>query len=440
MTDRRRAEFLETLTLLRTVGYLRRDLAVERNVVEYNNRDDNGSITIDAKGGHLTFARRPRYIAEQYNEQISLLCNSEGAKILDHLDQEEEEKHQDIVHPIYRSQSGPRKEQIQILESIIANTLEAHGMDTAKWAWDEPTESLAGYLKRLQEQKESKPHGSREGRQWNAVLQVIHRQAMITNVAASFTPTPEAGHFSLKMTHYARFSSPMRELVGCFTHKELWEGHLGKFSSPHATAESDILLRDRVIRAARRAKATQKKLGGALHMHMLNLTFYSDLQKRLPKRPVYRGVVMGMDFSESRGKGRRVYVKLEDPSIEIKVFGEDLDYHYGCRYGPVGGTFGRYGSTVSIAPKPKSFAEDADDDKPPTFLAGQSVTIRVGDYAQFYGQTSRSRWIFLMNVAEGDELVDGRQAKRPRTFLRNSLIDRDLLSEEGESSSFLDGE
>ena len=47
-------------------------------------------------------------------------------------------------------------------------------------------------------------------------------------------------HYSLKMSHYARFSSPMRELVGCYTHKELFEAHLGGFSSDKLTTTADI--------------------------------------------------------------------------------------------------------------------------------------------------------------------------------------------------------
>ena len=134
---------------------------------------------------------------------------------------------------------------------------------------------------------------------------------------------------------------------------------------------------------------------------------------------------MGMDFSEQQ-KSRRCYVRLEDPSIEIKVYADDLDYHYNCRYGPAGGDpyDPRRGSTISIAPRPGSFASDVyDHTDPPAFHAGCRVTIRVGDYCQFYGQASRSRWIFIMKPEEMEHqqnLADVRLSLR-----RNSIIDRD---------------
>lgn len=204
-----------------------------------------------------------------------------------------------------------------------------------------------------------------------------------------------------------------RELVGCFTHKELLEGHQGSFSHESITVESDLKLRDQVIRSARRAKSLQKQLSGAVFLHAMNLYFFKDLQKSLGKRPVYEGILLGLDFSERRHKSRRCYVKLREPAIEIKVFGEDLDYHYGCRYTANGEAYGRYGATVSIGPA--VVRDDAEDRAPPTFTCGQCVRVAVGDYAKFYGQSSRSRWIFILEPALGN---------RPR--VRNSILERDL--------------
>ena len=132
---------------------------------------------------------------------------------------------------------------------------------------------------------------------------------------------------------------------------------------------------------------------------------------------------MGMDFSEKQ-RSRRCYVKLHDPPIEIKVYADDLDYHYNCRYAPVGGTFNHRGSAVAIAPLQGSFREDVDDESiPPTFLAGEEVCIQVADYARFYGQSSRSRWIFVMFHKEGKEVEAPGGDFR---IVRNSVVDRDL--------------
>jgi hypothetical protein len=136
-----------------------------------------------------------------------------------------------------------------------------------------------------------------------------------------------------------------------------------------------------------------------------------------------------MDFSEKK-KSRRCYVKLDDPPLEIKVYAEDLDYHYNCRYGPVGDTFNDRGSTVSVASMVGSFQQDADDLAPPRFDAGGKVAIRVGDYAQFHGQTSRSRWVFIMTP----EKVEENESERRKSLVRNSVIDRDLLKDLDELS------
>ena len=53
-----------------------------------------------------------------------------------------------------------------------------------------------------------------------------------------------------------------------------------------------------------------------------------------------------------------------------------------------------------------SFSQEVDDKtSPPIFHAGGRVMIRVGDYAQFYCQAPRSRWVFIMNP----EAVEERQ-------------------------------
>lgn len=389
--------YTETLVLLRVVGLLRRSLAAERNVVDYN-RNGGSVISIDNKN-RLVLTRAPdRLDSELYNEQISLLCNSEGAKILHKMDLLEDAE-DDIVHPIFRTQSGPRESQVDLLKHIIHQTLEQHGLDTSEWDWNPVQYSIANYLEKVRLARDSIIATDPSRAQWEAVLTVIERQAMVTNVAASFTTTPENGHYALKMTHYARFSSPMRELVGCFTHKELKEGHDRAFSHKDLDTDADAALRDKVIQAARRAKSIQKQLSKTLFLHMLNLTFYQDLkQRKLQKRPVYHGTLLGMDFSDQRRKSRRCYVRLRENGLEIKVFGEDLDYHYGCRYGPVGDSFGKRGSTVSIGPLPGSYKEGRGVKSPPSFCAGQEVTIQVLDYAQFYSSSARSRWVFLMNA------------------------------------------
>jgi ribonuclease R len=211
--------YTETLDLLREVGLLRRKLAFMRDVVDYKRE---GSA-IGIRDGKLVFVKKERYSSEQYNEQISLLCNTEGARLLAFLDELEEASGKDVLYPIYRTQDAPRKDQVFTLRAVISNSLKAHNLNMTEWTWQKDGESIAAYVRKLRVHLESLPPSSTDYRRWTNVVNVIERQAMITNVAASFTSDPAQGHHSLKMSHYARFSSPMRELVGCYTHWGLWE-------------------------------------------------------------------------------------------------------------------------------------------------------------------------------------------------------------------------
>ncbi|KAL3928377.1 MAG: hypothetical protein SGARI_005052, partial [Bacillariaceae sp.] len=169
-----------------------------------------------------------------------------GAKMLAFLDSLEKKipGAKDILHPIYRTQSGPRDDQTKTLEAVIVNTLQVHGLDVAEWRWrlDDDGETLASYLERLRDHVDSIDGDENPNwkQKWQRVVMVIDRQAQITNQAASFSASPQDGHHALQANYYARFSSPMRELVGCYTHKELLEAHLGRFSNARLSPKKDI--------------------------------------------------------------------------------------------------------------------------------------------------------------------------------------------------------
>jgi len=406
-------EYAQSLDLFRNVGKLLAQNAGDRHVVDYQSREASGKcyVALDESTDRLVFERgsadgtaASRYCSdvEQYNESISLLANSEGAALLDGLSFFNGPRGSvHVIHPIYKSQSAPTEAMLSVLEKIIYNTLESNGLDAERYAWRR-TDGVppSAYLQRLREERDApQRRASTERDQWSAAILVIERQARMTNSGAKFSATPGDGHHGLKMSHYARFTSPLREIVGCFTHKELKQGSLGGLRQSRVLAvQTDSELREQVILSARRAKAVQKRLSGAVFLHVMNLTFYKDLQQGVQKRRLYKGTILGIDYSNARNKSRRCYVKLDDPGIEIKVYGEDLDYFYNCRYWPDGDSFGDRGTCVSIAPLEGSFNEDADDVTfPPAFRAGQRVTIRVSDYAHHYDDTTRSRWIFVMD-------------------------------------------
>jgi ribonuclease R len=73
-------------------------------------------------------------------------------------------------------------------------------------------------------------------------------------------------------------------------------------------------LRVEVVRAGNRARDTQRRVTKAVYRQVLDRMFGDDLDAA---RPVVRtGTVMGK-------RGGRVYVQLDDPPIEVKVYTDD---------------------------------------------------------------------------------------------------------------------
>ncbi|CAB9498766.1 Ribonuclease R [Seminavis robusta] len=447
-------QYCETLDLLREVGMLRLHQQGGSDHAKQHQSTKKGGVVLD-DNGKLAFDTRchPHYDSQDYNEQISLLANSEGARLLHFMEGlEHKVGEHDVIHPIYRTMAEPRPQQLATLEQVILNTLTAHDIDVPTWGWrrhardedDNNMESIADYLERIRNRRDSLLPDSPEAKVWSAVVQVVERQARMSHAVANFQGDPARGHFQLQLEYYARLSSPMRELVGCFTHKELREAHTGTFVSASVSRSqrtptsplADIELRDAVIRAAKRAKALQKKLSGAVFLHVMNQLFYQDLRIRnVGKRPLRRGVLIGLNFTDN-SKSRRCYVQLEKHNnMEIKVFAQDLEYFYNCRYLPLQSDT----AVWSIGPLAGSFREDVDDqERPPIFKIGQRVTIRVADYAQFYGQTSRSRWCFIMDLEqtleEPDPLRLNGICRSKSSALRNSIVDIDLYSQRDSTS------
>jgi hypothetical protein len=150
---------------------------------------------------------------------------------------------------------------------------------------------------------------------------------MMTNVAASYS-SRASGHYALRAPSYARFSSPMREIVGCFVHKELYEFFQGRSSSKREAEETNQL-RKRIIKCAIQAKRTQKKVSGACFKFVLDTLYAPDLNRSLDQRRKFRGTILGMDFSKRKST---VYVQCFDPWLEIKLRVEDLNESYGVVY------------------------------------------------------------------------------------------------------------
>ena len=168
------------------------------------------------------------------------------------------------------------------------------------------------------------------------------------------------------------------------------------------------------------------------------------------------GIMMGMDFLEHRNLGgvikvyntQRVRIKdcIESGNLEInRVIQNLIPMFRGIIlslffffllpsfewlglflqlsiWSRVGDALNRRGSALCIAPMAGSFSQDVDDKtSPPIFRVGGRVMIRVGDYAQFYGQASRSRWVFVMNWIQ-------RQSKNAKRRPTGGWLSIEILS------------
>jgi ribonuclease R len=274
------SELEPSLRALAEVGAVRQRRAEERGVVRFRR------IEIDVQLEHgLRFvaSRELPNDAERHNEQISLLANEQGALLL-------AGQSDAFVEPIYRVHPPPDPARLQALARLSAE-LAARDAETRDLAWQPERESLAEWLARLPE----RGPGAR-------LALALHQQALMTSGRSSFSAAPGA-HFGTGAALYARFTAPMREVVGVFLHQELLEKLAGAGSSDEA-------LRQRVIEAANRAKELDKRLTKEANELVLDDLFENATGG-------FAGTVVGISPD-------KIYVVLDEPPIEVKVYRRHL--------------------------------------------------------------------------------------------------------------------
>lgn len=277
------APYAESLRLLREVGERRIADATARDVVTYRRRtvevglDDRKSFSIY---GAL------RNDVERYNEQLSLLCNAEGARLL------RDGGDAGAVEPIYRVHPAPPEDRVVGFARELERIAAQRG---AQWRWDrEGGQTLAAYLRAL-------PWDGDEER----LSRAIQRQAIMMNVRSTFT-TEAAEHHGVGAEVYARFSAPMREVVGVFLHGELVEAIEGG-------GDRDDALVAQVIDAANRARERQRALSERADRMALDALFERDRAAGT----VRRGTVMGVT-------GAKIHVSLDEPPVDVKLYRRNL--------------------------------------------------------------------------------------------------------------------
>ncbi len=296
-------DYSETLDLLAEVGALRMDDARQRDVVYFNRQD----VEVDRDDqGKLCFRLNPRNMVSRYNEQVSLLCNIEGARLLMGRGPEPH------VQPVFRVHDPPTDGSRRHLARTVRDMAAAHGLDPDEVCWRRGGrgETLGDFLDRLRANQELD----------RRVLAAMERQALITNQRSMFSSEP-GRHFALGVKPYARFSAPMREVVGVFTHKEALE-KLGLVPAA-ASPEEDEQLRQLVISAANAAKQRARRVSKDVSRLAIDELLRGDLSLPLEQRPVYVGTILGLTSS-------RLYVHLDQPPVELKVYLRDVEQELGA--------------------------------------------------------------------------------------------------------------
>ncbi|MBI5513303.1 MAG: RNB domain-containing ribonuclease [Deltaproteobacteria bacterium] len=341
-----------SLRALEAVGRRRITRAELAGVVQYSRT--NVEVVIDGGSG-LAFVRldRRHAAADRYNEQVSLLCNMEGARLLQEASLGPMASQ---VQPIYRVHPAPEPARLAHF-AALSQELAAewgHGPD---WCWSPASEPLSLFLSRVPVEG---PGGD--------LGRALHRQALVTNFPGSFSAEP-GGHHGVGARAYARFSAPMREVVGVFLHKELLEA-LGAGSAPRPGAPDDEALRLRVVAAANRSKVVQASVNRAVNAAALDALFGAELRLPEEARAVRSGVVVGFEDG-------RVHVTLDDPPMDVKVYHVDLSELLG---GPVEATRVR----LRVAGAPRW-----------TLRLGSRLALRV-----LRRDGSRQRWVLRPLAAE----------------------------------------
>ncbi len=333
-------EYDESLLLLRELGNTLIEASDLRGVVKFDRTETHIHISGVPSRFHLDVRRR--YDTERYNEQISLMCNMQGAEMLLVL-----QGQSDVLQAIYRVHDAPLKKSLNTLRQTLEQFSQLQE-EPALWQWTKG-ESLSDYVDQL-------PDSERYTRK----VRSIQRQIMQAQRGSTYEPEASE-HHALKAASYARFSSPMREIVGIFTHKELLEALGG--AAEHNTI--DEKLRDDVIDAATMARTKQRQLDKVIQLAALHEQFSQEISTA--QYSEYTGTIMGL-------RQDRLYISLDDNAVDVKIYKDHLDELFATQYEI---------STVQALPDTK---------EKPQFHLGDSVKVQLSSY-----DMERSRYLFTLS-------------------------------------------
>ncbi|MCZ7686478.1 MAG: hypothetical protein M5U28_50070 [Sandaracinaceae bacterium] len=201
------------------------------------------------------------------------------------------------------------------------------------------------------------------------VARAIQRQAILTNVRSTYATVPGT-HHGAGFEPYARFSAPMREVVGVYLHGEALQMMEGPAGEPDPEA-----LRREVVESANRSKDAQRAMNDLVNRRVIDRLFEADLAAARASRRVWRGTVMG-------ASGSKLHVQLDDPAIDVKVYLFDLAKRWGG---------------VWLEPDEHGVVLRERESKRVRAIAGDAIALRV-----VKRDRGRDRWV-LEAVAVGPE-------------------------------------
>jgi ribonuclease R len=287
-----------SLLLLRELGIKLIAAAENRGIVKFDRTEPY--ISVQDNPPRFETSVRRRYETERYNEQISLMCNMQGAEMLLVL-----EGANDVLQAVFRVHDAPLRKSLRLLRETLEQ-FSSNQDEPELWEWQEE-QKLSNYLNSL-------PQSDIYRRK----VRAVQRQVMQAQRGSSYEPIASE-HHALKAASYARFSSPMREVVGIFTHKELLEA----LGSTALEKHVDEKLRDAVIESATKARQKQRQLDKKIEFAALFQQFSLELSTQIFK--THAGTIIGM-------RKDRLYINLDDSAIDIKVYKDNLNEAFSTQY------------------------------------------------------------------------------------------------------------
>lgn len=292
------SEVTPSLLLLRELGELLLDRAESRDLVRYHREEVE--VSLDREGLSFVVERAARERVELYNEQLSLLVNGEGARLL-------REHPSPDVEPIYRVHPAPDAERLEALRQTLEH-IAAHHHLPERFVWKKGA-SLARYIANLPRMDDpSQPPAVRR------ITRALERQAIVANLRSHYTTDP-GEHYGVGLDPYGRFSAPMREVVGVFLHQETAEAF--GLTSSRPSAPRDPALREQVVQSGNRSRDLQRRVSDAGNRLVIDRLFRSDLPHAVDDRPERHATVMGI-------QGNKVHVSLDAPALDLKLYLREL--------------------------------------------------------------------------------------------------------------------